>query len=270
MKLDGHARLTNSAIRSFKKKCSLATDIFIRDTICHLPQFNTMNVDWDNWKKSNEKDNSALAYYIAAQELSLFGEVFHKLQKGYLTREVVAVDLEPFKLPYHILESGQKFHFMRKSKSQLMSAAHLDASNLVKSKAESWLKNMNRVFFGKRRHGRSRVSTIPARRSAASELAIALHSLQDSFSPAHTERKTYSEPQFPGAITGLYVYATQNHEDHSAHDFESGSIGSVYARSAVHASAELMMLCAKSISKKSTILLGWEQFKNRWIKFNEK
>jgi len=49
MKLDGHARITNSAIRSFKSKCKKATRIFI----CRDVQFNTMNIKWNNGSDSN-------------------------------------------------------------------------------------------------------------------------------------------------------------------------------------------------------------------------
>lgn len=117
MKLDGHAKLTNRSIELFRSRCAQATDIFIRATVCQLPQLHTFDLEWTNAEESNEADNSMIFRYIAIQELTVFGESFHRLHDGYLTREVVAVDIEPFKLPLHVLESGQRYHFMRRNAS---------------------------------------------------------------------------------------------------------------------------------------------------------
>ena len=266
MKLDGHAKLTNGAIQSFRNRCTQASDKFLRESVCRSPQFNTLNVKWQDAKRSNSKDNDKMLYFIAAQELSLISESMHSLKSGYLTRETVAVDLEPLKLPFHILDVGQKYHFMRIGDKQTVQSAHQEASQLIRDKAEAWLKHMHRAMFGKQHHGRNRNVTTVFRRRAVSELAVALHSLQDSFSPAHTLRKSFTNPQAPGEITDIFVYAEQDHAQHGEHDFESGSMKSLYAQAAVHASAELMHLCASAISKKSTSLLNWEQFKHRWIK----
>jgi len=226
-----------------------------------------MNIKWTDWSKSNDKDNTRLLYFIAAQELSWFSDsTLVSLKRGFLTREVVAVDLEPFKLPYHFRDMGQKYHFMRISQEQSNSDALEDAANLIRQKARKWLSNMRRAYYGPKHHGRSKVNTRIIRQHAVSELAIALHALQDSFSPGHTQRKKYNDPHYPGEITDIYVYKDQDHDKHSEHDFEAGSVNSVLAQSAVYASAELMRLCASSLSRNSTTLLGWKQFQNRWLK----
>jgi len=270
MKLDGHTRITNSAIRSFKRKCTKATQIFI----CRDVQFNTMNIKWHNSSNSNSKDNSKLLYLLAAQELSLLSDTAStSLINGYLTRKVSAVDIEPWKLRYHVTNDGQKYHFMRISEEQTNKAAYTDAVNLIKLQSQKWLNKMRQVYYSNYKFGRGSTNRKHQlnhiRQKAASELAIALHALQDSFSPAHTRREHYSTPRKPGAISEIYVYADQDHDKHSVNDFNSGSAKSALAQSAVYASADLMNLCAKSLSMKSKLLFGWGQFQNRWLKFED-
>ncbi|MCI0507639.1 MAG: hypothetical protein L0Z73_16225 [Gammaproteobacteria bacterium] len=270
MKLDGHAKLTNAAILSFSVNCAKATEILQKDTMCRLPQFSTLNIDWKDWMNSNEKDNSNLAYYLAVQEASIIGESMHPLQRGYLTRETVAVDIEPLKLPLHVLASGQKYHFMRDKSDKTVKNAYNKASAFVHANAQRWVEKMHYVLYQHRPQGRSGHSTIAQRRDAASCLALALHSLQDSFSPAHTRRASYKTPNQPGAIEDMYIYSEQDHNKHSAHDYESGSRQSLHAQSAVLASADLMKLCVASVSRKSKTLSGWNSYREKWIKLSPK
>lgn len=270
MKLDGHARLTNRAIQTFKMRCSKATDIFLKEKICQLPQFSTFNIDWQDWKGSNDVDNSNLVNFIIAQELSIFGESFHKLERGYLTREVVAVDLEPFKLRYHFLNSGQKYHFMRRATGATIKEAHKECIEFIYTEATNWVKKMNHVLYSFQRHGRSTGSTIFLRKQAVSHLALSLHSLQDSFSPGHTKRTTYQNYLYPGAIENIFIYKNQNKDVHSHGDYASGSVSSLHARSAVYASAELMQLCAHTVSMKAMYPIGWDAFQNRWLKLSSR
>ncbi|HED33359.1 MAG TPA: hypothetical protein ENJ08_03955 [Gammaproteobacteria bacterium] len=264
MKLDGHARITNSAVRSFKKKCSKA----FSQLICHAPQFSTLNEKWQGGVASNEIDNNALLRTIISQELSLVTDAHHvRLKQGYLVREVVAVDVEPLKLPYHFLDIGQKFHFMRISEEQSISDAHQDAARLIKWQVRKWLIKMRRVHAAKLNfHGSFKFNNNTLRQGAASNLAIALHALQDSFSPGHTLRKQYVNPRFPGEITDIYIYENQDADAHGVQDFEAGSPKSILAQSAVYASADLMRICAMSLSKGAPYLLGWESFEERWLK----
>ncbi len=156
MKLDGHAKLTNSAIRAFKARCSKSTDVFFREKLCHLPQFNLWNISW-NGTNSNENDNKNLVKYIIAQELSVFGESFHQIDQGYLTREVVAVDLEPSLILGHKFDWGQKYHFMRRESGSGTSVknAHSEAIALIKKETMNWIRSMMHVLFSYQRHGRS-------------------------------------------------------------------------------------------------------------------
>lgn len=73
-----------------------------------------------------------------------------------------------------------------------------------------WVKLMMRVLHSYRRRGRSGGSTVILRKKAASHLAIALHSLQDSFSSGHTKRAEYEDPRHPGAIEDIYIYSKQD------------------------------------------------------------
>ena len=267
MKLDGHAKLTNSAISAFKARCSKSTDIFFREKMCHLPQFSTWDINWDD-TSSNKDDNHFLIKYIIVQELAVFGELSHKIKEGYLTREVVAVDLEPPLVFGHYWNWGQKYHFMRRSSGATVKDAHKEAIELIRKEAMNWIRLMIRVLHTYRRHGRSGGSTVFLRKQAASHLAIALHSLQDSFSPGHTKRVRYEDSQYPGAIEDIYIYKKQDKHKHSQHDIDSGSVHSLHARSSVYASADLLRLCALSASMKSMLPIGWSAFENRWLKLS--
>ncbi len=269
MKLDGHAKLTNSAIRAFKSRCSKSTDVFFREKMCQLPQFSIWNINWDG-VDSNKNDNRFLIKYIIAQELAVFGEFSHKIGNGYLTREVVAVDLEPLKLPYHRFDFGQKYHFMRRASGATVKDAHRECVELIRKEAMNWIKLMMQILYSYRRRGRSGGSTVFLRKRAASHLAIALHSLQDSFSPGHTKRTSYENYKHPGAIEDIYIYKEQDTHKHSQHDFASGSMNSFLSRSAVYASADLLQLCALSVSRKSVIPLNWNTFENRWLKLSSR
>ncbi len=269
MKLDGHAKLTNSAIRAFKSRCSESTDLFFREKICQLPQFDTWNISWDS-VDSNESDNINLAKYIIAQELSVFGESLHQIGRGYLTREVVAVDLEPPLVFGHYFGWGQKYHFMRRASGATVKDAHIEAIDLIKKETMNWIRSMLHVLYSNRRHGRSGGSTIVLRKQAASHLAIALHSLQDSISPGHTKRTHHENPQYPGAIEDIYIYKEQDKHNHSQRDFNSASVNSLLSSSAVYASADLLQLCALSVSMKSILPIGWSTFENRWLKLSSR
>lgn len=204
MKLDGHAKLTNSALRAFKARCSTSTDVFFREKMCHLPQFSAWNINW-NSVDSNENDNRSLIKYIIAQELSVFGELSHQIGRGYLAREVVAVDLEPPLVFGHLADWGQKYHFMRRAAGATIKDAHKEAVELIRKEAMNWIRLMIQVLYSYRRRGRSGGSTDFLRKQAASHLAIALHSLQDSFSPGHTKRTHYQSSQYPGTIEDIYI-----------------------------------------------------------------
>lgn len=272
MKLDGHAKLTNRSIELFRSRCAQATDIFIRATVCQLPQLHTFDLEWTNAEESNEADNSMIFRYIAIQELTVFGESFHRLHDGYLTREVVAVDIEPFKLPLHVLESGQRYHFMRRNASASVRTAHRQAVDFLHEQTSHWLRLMTRVLHTSRsgRHPRAAARNPQnwQRREAVSHLALALHALQDSFSPAHTRRTRYSTANHPGAIEDIHVYADQDSAAHGTHDFEAGSLNSLDAQAAVNASADLLDLCARSVAVKSTAPIGWREFEERWVRLS--
>lgn len=226
------------------------------------------------WRKdketSNEKDNFRLSSYIVLQELSIFGESFHGLESGYLVREVVAVDLEPLKLRHHFLDAGQKFHFMRRSSGATVKQAHAECVAFIKMNVSKWMQGMNKLTFH-RSHGRTaHVTDALIGRQAASFMALALHALQDSFSPGHTKRELFSNPNFPGSISDIYVYSTQDHHKHGKDDFESGSMHSVHAKAAIIASSEMLYLAAQAVANKSGVENGWLAFEKKWLQVSSK
>jgi len=237
--------------------------------VCHLPQFNMWNISWDS-TDSNESDNKNLVKYIIAQELSIFGDSFQRISSGYLARKVVAVDLELPLVFGHYFGWGQKYHFMRRALGATVKDAHKEAIELIRKETMDWIRSMMHILYSYRRHGRSNGSTTFLRKRAASHLAIALHSLQDSFSPGHTKRAPYEHFQHPGAIEDIYIFTEQDKHNHSQHDFDSGSVNSPHARSAVYASADLMRLCALSVSMKSMLPVGWSAFEDRWLKLSSR
>lgn len=275
MKLDGHSKMTNSASAVFSARCSKAVEILNKEVMCHLPQFSKMDVKWDDWMDSNETDNMKIARIIALQEISIIGESLHSIKNGYLTRETAAVDIEPLKLPLHFMAVGQKYHFMRDKSDKNVHTAYNHAVNFIKEHANEWVDRMHHALYTykKRPSGNPKFhhyqpSRTSIRRDGISHLALSLHSLQDSFSPAHTKRKNYEQPFEPGAIEDMYIYATQDHEKHSRQDYESGSFYSLYSQSAIFASVALMRLCVATVSQKSKSInsSSWAAFQEKWIR----
>ncbi len=146
MKLDGHAKLTNNAIKGFKNRCDKATGMLFREKLCKSPQFSILRREWKNKEASNKYDNDKLSKYIVLQELSLFGETFHSLNSGYLVREVVAVDLEPMKIRHHFFDAGQKYHFMRRSSNATVRQARIECVEFIKVNVVNWIGKMNRLL----------------------------------------------------------------------------------------------------------------------------
>jgi hypothetical protein len=268
MKLDGHAKLTNSAMISYKSKCAMATSILLNHKLCRSTQFSTLNKNWADGENSNVDDNDMMTKYIIIQELSIFGEGALGLKQGYLVREVVAVDLEPMKLRHHFLDAGQKFHFMRRSTKPNISLAHEECVGFIKESITKWISLMTRALSNRRGAGRRKITTVGLRREAASNMALALHALQDSFSPGHTKREKFTDPNFPGDISDIYIYSSQDHDKHSDDDFDSGSLSSVHAKAAIQASSELMYMAAKSVVNKSVVPIDWNEFQSKWLKMS--
>ncbi len=107
-------------------------------------------------------------------------------------------------------------------------------------------------------------------KSAATELSLALHALQDSFSSGHTLREKYTDINKPGAIEDIYIYSNQNTDHHSEQDYLSASENSVFGRSAIAASADLMYMCTRSVTAKSVTSLDWKSFEKKWLQLSRK
>jgi len=227
-----------------------------------------MDRKWGNKGRSNEEDNNNLVKEIILQELSLFGESFHSLRNGYLVRETVAVDLEPTKLRHHFMESGQKFHFMRRVKGATIKQSHAECVNFILENVNIWLEKMNRLVH-QRRHSRSGgAQSVGISRSAASSMALALHALQDSFSSAHTKRAPFSNANYPGAIREIFIYSDQDHNKHSKNDFGSADENSVLSQAAIRASAELLFICAQSVAMRASTVRQWSSFQDKWLRLS--
>ncbi|VAW56480.1 hypothetical protein MNBD_GAMMA07-600 [hydrothermal vent metagenome] len=235
--------------------------------MCHLPQFSLWNIYWND-ASSNEKDNMDLFWHIIQQELSIFGKLFSHIERGYLTRKVASVDIELPQVLGHRYDWGQKYHFMRRASGATIQEAHQESVDFIKQETIAWIKIMTRVLHTYRRTGRSGGSTNVLRKQAANHLALALHSLQDSFSSGHTKRSNYNIVKCPGAIKDIYIYEKQDSHKHGQHDFDSASTNSILSRSAVYASADLLKLCAFSISVKNQQPIRWHAFEKQWLKLS--
>ena len=272
MKPDGHAKITNAAVSEFRLRCSKASIGLFKNLVCKLPQYSTWELPWNEPGRSNLIDSTFVSYLIISQEFGDLawgiGENTHLLSNGYITRETVAVDIEY--ISSHFKDSEQRFHFMRPT-NQTVKKAYEESVDFIKTRAEIWLYNINRSLFDYSRGGWRKVFTLPKRRNAVSNLAMALHSLQDSFSPGHTKRGKPSRSDQPGSIEHIYIF--KGGDEHSAHDYESGSLNSsesMSARSAVLASADLLELCATAAANRSNTIDNWKAFQNKWIKLSSK
>ncbi len=109
----------------------------------------------------------------------------------------------------------------------------------------------------------------------------ALHALQDSFSKGHALREEGGTKMQPGAIEHIKIYAGDEVVGHSEADKQwvggdKEGIGefSLAGRQAINASKELIFLILNTaqsgVSPQITSLIGWEDFKKRWLVASEK
>ena len=93
-----------------------------------------------------------------------------------------------------------------------------------------------------------------------SELAQALHCLQDSFSPGHVRREN-------GIILDIFDYGMQDKKAHKHDDIVSGTIFSDRNRQdAVQASADLVELALRAALSDDITLSQWDNFAAKWFK----
>ncbi len=90
--------------------------------------------------------------------------------------------------------------------------------------------------------------------SGAWPLGLAAHALEDSFSPAHVVRHGKW-------IKNIKVYATQDHDDHDEKDASRENFDT-----AVDAVVDLFTMVRDSIKAKSSSLIGWGAFEDKWLR----
>ena len=253
MKYDGHVKLTRAAIDQLQANCPDAS-------ACNTPLFDTTFRIWmGDSEASNALDNYSAAFvnYVG---YSLMPEFILRVR---LPDAVAFVDLD--EMWTHDDPLGQRYHFMR-SVNETEIEAHRNGCRFIKRHTANWVNAAKEDI---------RRTTSPATRGAEmrsehymAELALALHSLQDSFSPGHTERDASCYTSMMSPIQTIFVYANQDHDDHAEHDYGSGSPNQVWGRAAVAASVDLFRLGILSIPAPGCGLTGWDAFERMWLSQN--
>lgn len=268
MKFDGHVKLTMEALRIVGLNCpdprSCRSPILAR-SIARI------------WLGHSEKSTSFDNYSAAV--VNYLGHMLtpDAVFQVTLPDAVAFVDLD--EMWTHDDPKGQKYHFM-KADGQTDAQGYENACRFIFHHANQWVisaqKEMKRLAQ-LRLNARGVSRTSPKAELIASqvrELALALHSLQDSFSPGHTRRSYGTDApgvcrpgytDFAAPVRQLHVYSKQNHDEHAAHDYWSGSTKSPEGRVAIGASAALIGIGILSIASASEGLQGWEAFKRQWL-----
>ena len=261
MKFDGHVKLTSKALTKVKQSCPTDT------STCNAPMFKQEARIWlGDSKKSNTVDNysSAVINYIGH---ALAPDVVFQIK---LPDATAFVDLDHRWT--HDDPKGQRFHFMR-AENETEKEAYLNAIKFIKTHTENWVNAAKDIIKQKSKPKPLQSATWRETRDYVKELALALHCLQDSFSPGHTQRyfDVQSESYPPGfydraaPIRKIFVYAHQDHEAHGDEDYRSGGTDSSWGNIAVNASAALITKGILSIPSEGRGLIGWDDFVNKWL-----
>ncbi len=231
--------------------------------VCNIAEFkiNNENDDWSNSEQSNSTDNISKSLSILASQLWSNVPAINNFQ-GYLTEKVVAVDLDIKYIPGHWLDYGQKYHFLR-IKNDTVHNAYANGCEFILFNILGWLNNTVRI-----KHNKFTVINSSLKQKAIEHLALALHCLQDTFSPAHVKRAPSKDATKPGRIENIYVYDKINKITHSELDYHSGSLSSFEASMAVEASVALMLSCIKAAANDYYVFVEWDSFKNKWLAYN--
>lgn len=276
MKFDGHVKLTNKAIALVKQNCLFSS------AACNMPIFDEKSRVWINDKKtSNTTDN----YTAAIVNYLIQFDVFSTTK---LADAVALIDLN--ERWTHDDPKGQKYHFMKATGENNQVAYH-NAANFIFTHTFNWVDNARKAIKEESLKAQQNSSAQYSLSNASptlnhyfiSELALALHSLQDSFSPAHTSRHTglqrgsyegkykplnKGHSNIPQPIRRMHDYSKQNTNLHSKKDYHTGGIDSYWGNMAVNASAELMLMSIDSIWKDDQGLAGWATFQSKWLTYN--
>ena len=256
MKFDGHIKLTAAAVKKIKNQCPTLT------ITCNAPMFKSesFRIWLGDKNKSTAIDNysSAFVNYIGH---SLAPDFIYQVK---LPDAVAFVDINESWT--HESPAGQRFHFMR-AENERNDIAHLNGCNFIREQTENWVNEAKRAMHSNKQPlANARLSET---RQYVKSLALALHSLQDSFSPGHTDRFFGDKPRMStpvlAPVRNLHVYSKQNHGKHGNSDYQSGGTKSQWGNHAVDASAALIKMGIISIPAPGQGLIGWESFKMNWL-----
>ncbi len=262
MKCDGHAKLTDAALKILANRCQV--NLPANQHACKLPDFQPESPrTWTNKNTSNSDDNFSSTSKAITNQLTPTIPALDNF-RGYLTERVVAVDLDIKYIFNHFRDSGQRFHFMR-SENETVAQSYKNGSDFIRFNAEKWIEYTLKV-----KKNRGYVIHTRYREDAIEHLALALHCLQDTFSPGHVKRTQTNNAHRSGTITDIYVYDEVNQITHGKHDKGAGSIKSVAGQMAINASVDLMLKCLKSFANEDYRMNDWEAFRSRWINFSQK
>ncbi|MCB0404808.1 MAG: hypothetical protein KDD51_08470 [Bdellovibrionales bacterium] len=263
MRCDGHIKLTSEAIRRLQTSCQHSAEI------CNPPMLHPIPRRWHKPLVSNSVDNGLTAWQWFIGSGSHKPDVF---DRGNLANQVMAVDLNAATRWTHDHPLGQRYHFMR-APGETSHLAYLNATRFIEENARAWVHAFKRVLLLKApEHS-------PMRLEAVDKLALAVHCLQDSFSPSHVRRAfvmsalnfplhldiELSNPNRVPPIRELFVYAQQNHDRHAEEDYASGSLHNSHGELAVAATVDFLKMCQQSAVRPSFALVGWEGFKQKWL-----
>lgn len=144
---------------------------------------------------------------------------------------------------------------------ETVAVSHINGCKHIKDNADKWVNLTHRILNNKMTVINNRL-----REQAIEHLALALHCLQDTFSPGHTTRAHSGTITKPGHITDIHIYNEHNKHTHSAHDYTSGSTKSMLGKMSIAASTELMSHCLDSVANGQQKLHNWESYKSNWLK----
>lgn len=258
MKFDGHIKLTAAALEKLKSNCPTLADG------CNAPMFGE---DARIWLGDDEASTVADNYSALVVNFSghlLAPDIVYQVK---LPDAVAFVDV--YDLWTHFprwFPSGQRFHFMR-APCESHVTAYDNACEFIRKHAEAWVLEAERAMAD-----RPKLLDVEwwfETRSYVRSLASALHALQDSFSPGHTDRyfdcTMYGPSQKVPPIRAIHVYDDHNKVDHADHDYDAGSTQSTWGQHAIDASVALMTMGILSIPHHGAGLIGWDHFKSTWL-----
>lgn len=271
MKFDSHIKITNAALRLLKSRCPMPN-------ACGAPLFKANPRTWvHDTKRSTAADNyifgglqSASYFFHRLDSLNPTGALLSWLFPNSLGDEVALVDINAIWTHEHPL--GQRYHFMR-ANGETHYNAYLNALGFIHHFTEQWVK------LAKERLKREQKDPLVHATQAEtvryqSQLALALHCLQDSFSTGHTVRsygpdapaalRTTGSADSAAPILELHDYGAQDHAKHADEDYASGGLDSGMGRVAVAATADLIAMGMVSITAPAG-LVGWDAFVRKWL-----